>query len=72
VTVVPERAVPYLRRTADIRVLEPPVALPAITQTQWWHPRHTASPAHAWIRARIAEIAAELDQADASRTTPDR
>jgi hypothetical protein len=35
-----------------------------ITQTQWWHPRHTASPAHAWIRARIAEIAAELDQTD--------
>jgi DNA-binding transcriptional LysR family regulator len=65
VTVVPERAVPHLRRTADIRVLEPPVALPAITQTQWWHPRHTASPAHAWIRACIAEIAAELDQSPA-------
>jgi LysR family nod box-dependent transcriptional activator len=64
VTVVPERAVPHLRRTADIRVLEPPVPLPAITQTQWWHPRQTASPAHAWVRARIAEIAAELDQAD--------
>jgi LysR family nod box-dependent transcriptional activator len=66
VTVVPERAVPHLRRTADIRVLEPPVPLPAITQTQWWHPRQTASPAHAWVRARIAEIAAELDQADAA------
>jgi len=66
VTVVPERAVPHLRRTADIRVLEPPVPLPAITQTQWWHPRQTASPAHAWIRARIAEIAAELVQADAA------
>ncbi len=61
VTVVPERAVPHLRRTAAIRVLEPPVALPAITETQWWHPRQTANPAHAWIRARIAEIAAELD-----------
>ena len=61
VTVVPERAVPHLRRTADIRVLEPPVPLPAITEMLWWHPRHTAAPAHAWIRARIAEIAAELD-----------
>jgi hypothetical protein len=29
----------------------------------WWHPRHTADPAHAWLRARIAEIAAELDPA---------
>ena len=61
VTVVPERAVPHLRRTADIRLLEPPVPLPAITEMLWWHPRHTATPAHAWIRARIAEIAAELD-----------
>jgi LysR family transcriptional regulator, nod-box dependent transcriptional activator len=61
VTVVPERAVPHLRRTAAIRLLEPPVPLPAITEMLWWHPRHTATPAHAWIRARIAEIAAELD-----------
>ena len=61
VTVVPERAVPHLRRTAAIRLLEPPVPLPAITEMLWWHPRHTATAAHAWIRARIAEIAAELD-----------
>src|SRR5215472_12027637 len=72
VTVVPERAVPHLRRTADIRVLEPPLALPAITQTQWWHPRHTASPAHAWIRARIAEIAAELDRNSPHVMAPQR
>jgi hypothetical protein len=32
-----------------------------ITEMPWWHPRHTATPAHAWIRARIVEIAAELD-----------
>ena len=62
VTVVPERAVPHLRRTAAIRLLEPPVALPAITETLWWHPRRSASPADQWIRARITEIAAELDQ----------
>jgi hypothetical protein len=43
-------------------VLEPPVPLPAITEMLWWHPRHTANPAHAWIRGRIAEIAAELDR----------
>ena len=61
VTVVPERAVPHLRRTAAIRVLDPPVPLPGITERLWWHPRHTADPAHAWIRAHIAEIAAELD-----------
>jgi hypothetical protein len=42
-------------------VLEPPVELPAITETLWWHPRHTADPAHAWVRRRIAAIAGQLD-----------
>jgi LysR family nod box-dependent transcriptional activator len=66
VTVVPERAVPHLRRSAAIRVLEPPVPLPAITEMLWWHPRHTANPAHAWIRGRIAEVAAELGEGTAT------
>jgi hypothetical protein len=70
---VPERASDHLRRTADVRFLEPPLRLPAITEMPWWHPRHTMDPAHAWLRARIAEIAAELDQvgpAGSSRGLP--
>ena len=63
VAVVPERAASHLRRTADVRFLEPPMALPPITEMLWWNPRRTMDPAHAWLRARIAEIAAELDQA---------
>jgi LysR family transcriptional regulator, nod-box dependent transcriptional activator len=61
VAVVPERAAAHLRRTADVRFLEPPLPLPSITEMLWWHPRHTMDPAHAWLRARIAEIAGELD-----------
>jgi LysR family nod box-dependent transcriptional activator len=68
VTLVLERAAPHLRRTASVRFLEPPLGLPPITEMLWWHPRHTADPAHAWIRARIGEIAADLDRAD----QPDR
>jgi LysR family nod box-dependent transcriptional activator len=64
VTVVPERAASHLRRTAAVRFLEPPLHLPSITEMLWWNPRHTLDPAHAWLRARIAEIAAELDRAD--------
>ena len=64
VTVVPERAVPYLRRTAAIRVLEPPVELPSITEMLWWHPRRTADPAHAWLRDRIAAIAGQIGPAE--------
>jgi DNA-binding transcriptional LysR family regulator len=63
VTLAPERAAPHLRRTAAVRFLEPPIDLPPITEMLWWHQRHNADPAHDWIRARIAEIAAELDRA---------
>ncbi len=63
VAVVPERAAGHLRRTAAVRFLEPPLHLPSITEMMWWNPRHTMDPAHAWLRARITEIAAELDQA---------
>jgi LysR family nod box-dependent transcriptional activator len=69
VTLVLERAAPHLRRTAAVRFLEPPVDLPPITEMLWWHPRRTADPAHAWVRARIGEIAAELDQADLRPTS---
>ena len=67
VTLVLERAGPHLERTAAVRLLEPPLDLPPITEMLWWHPRHTADPAHAWLRARIAEIAAELEL---DRTAP--
>ena len=40
--------------------------LPLITEMLWWNPRRTMDPAHAWLRARIAEIAAELDPASRS------
>lgn len=57
VTLVPERAVPHLRRSAEIRVLEPPVELPVFTEVLWWHPRRTTDPAHAWIRDQLIEVA---------------
>jgi len=63
VAAVSLRAAGHLRRTADVRFLEPPMDLPPITEMLWWNPRHTMDPAHAWLRARIAEIAAELDRA---------
>jgi DNA-binding transcriptional LysR family regulator len=71
VTVVPERAAGHLRRTAAVRFLEPPIQLPSITEMLWWSPRHTMDPAHAWLRARISEIAAELDQAHPAGSPPD-
>ena len=60
VTLIPTRAEPFLRRTGDIRVLEAPVEFPPLVETLWWHPRATADPAHAWLRARIGEVARTL------------
>ena len=60
ITMVLERAVPLLRRTADIRVLEPPLSIPPLIQALWWSPHRTTDPALAWVRAKIGEIAADL------------
>jgi LysR family nod box-dependent transcriptional activator len=59
-TVVPARAAPHLSRTAALRFLDPPVAVPSFVEAQWWHPRSTADPAHSWIRAHLAEVAREV------------
>ena len=61
VTLVPQRAESFLRRTGDIRILASPVDLPVLLEMLWWHPRANADPAHAWLRARIARVAATLD-----------
>ena len=60
VTLVPARAEAFLRRTGAIRILEPPVEFPVLVEMLWWHPRATADPAHAWLRERIATVAASV------------
>lgn len=39
-----------------LQVLKPPLALPAYTIRQVWHPRIDADPAHRWLRQRILEV----------------
>jgi LysR family nod box-dependent transcriptional activator len=60
VTLVPRRAGAFLRRTGDIRILPSPVELPTLVEMLWWHPRANADPAHAWLRALIAQVAGTL------------
>jgi LysR family transcriptional regulator, nod-box dependent transcriptional activator len=60
VTLVPERAEAFLRRIGAIRLLESPVEFPVLVEMLWWHPRATADPAHAWLRERIAQVAARV------------
>lgn len=66
ITLVLERAVPLLRRTAAIRLLEPPAASAdhpdAVVEPA---PHRTTDPALTWVRAKIGEIAANLNAPDA-------
>ena len=60
ITMVPARAEAFLRRTGEIRLLEPPVEMPELVETLWWHPRSNGDPAHTWLRTRIHELSASL------------
>lgn len=39
---------------------EPPMSLPDIHERMFWHPRHTSSMAHRWLRDRLRQTAAEI------------
>jgi LysR family transcriptional regulator, nod-box dependent transcriptional activator len=60
VSLVLERAARRLAATTHIRTLEPPIALPDIHETMYWHPRHTTDSGHRWLRERLMAVAADL------------
>jgi len=72
ITLVPARAEGFLRRTGAIRLLEPPVELPELVETLWWHPRANADPGHTWLRTRIHELSTVLRDIPGSVTAPAR
>jgi DNA-binding transcriptional LysR family regulator len=59
-TLVPRRLGERLERAADIRLVELPLDIPPLREKLIWSPRYTASPAHAWFRARLVEVAQAL------------
>jgi DNA-binding transcriptional LysR family regulator len=63
VAVVQRLLAMQLAETADIRVLEPPIAIPKLVLSMWWNPISTPDPAHAWLREIISEVARELSPA---------
>lgn len=60
VTLVPRRLGERLRQAADIRLIEPPVAIPPLRERLAWNPRNTASAAHTWLRTQLEGVAARL------------
>lgn len=61
VSLILERAASRLGGAAGVSTFRPPVELPDIHESMYWHPRHTADPGHRWLRERLQAIASELD-----------
>ncbi|MCS0630255.1 LysR family transcriptional regulator [Telluria mixta] len=58
-----------LARHYPIRVLEPPLAIPAIVECMQWHPSNQHEPAHVWLRSLLRHAAPADAHAD-YRATP--
>jgi DNA-binding transcriptional LysR family regulator len=57
ITLIPEIWGRRLVDAAGIRLLEPPMPLPPVTETMIWTERHDDDPGHRWIRGRLREVA---------------
>ena len=57
---MPKRLGERLQSAADIKLLSLPFNAPPFLERLVWNPRFTASPAHAWMREQIAEVAKTL------------
>lgn len=60
VLTMPARLAARLAPAFDLKILEPPLVLPRFTVSAYWHERVQHDPAHAWLRARVVEIAREI------------
>jgi DNA-binding transcriptional LysR family regulator len=58
VAAVSRRVADAFAAPLELRVLPPPLAIPRGAVGQVWHERTHTSPAHAWLRKTIAEVAA--------------
>jgi DNA-binding transcriptional LysR family regulator len=56
VAIVPERIGQELADFTDVRLLDPPFAVPPVQLAMYWHPRSNQDPAHVWLRESIQEV----------------
>ena len=60
VMVLPARIAAVLEGQLQLATFEPPIEVPGFRMAMFWHARHHADPAHAFIRREIAQVAAAL------------
>lgn len=59
-SIVPRKLGERMQAAAELRLLELPIDIPPLCEKLAWNPRFTTTPAHVWMRERIAEVAALL------------
>jgi DNA-binding transcriptional LysR family regulator len=60
VSAVPERMAALFAHKLALEIFEPPFALPGFRMLMHWHERVQLDPAHVWLRAQVAAVAAAL------------
>jgi LysR family nod box-dependent transcriptional activator len=69
--IVQQRLALMSRKSLPLKIFAPPFSLPNIIETLYWHPRHSADPAHSWFRRLLAQEAADdLSESQNDRSGP--
>ena len=56
VVIVPERLGDVMQKAARVKILPPPVELPAYLVKQHWHERYHHDPSNRWLRGVVAQL----------------
>jgi len=56
VVIVPERLGDVMQKAARVKILPPPVELPAYLVKQHWHERYHHDPSNRWLRSVVARL----------------
>ncbi len=57
-------------QTFELRLSEPPLDLPSLTISMFWHERTHHSVAHRWLRWLIAEVGVNLSSQRGTKSSP--
>lgn len=63
IALLPSALADRVAPSAGLEVYRPPMPVPTVQLSMVWHRRHSASPAHVWLREQIAALLAPLDEA---------
>src|SRR5690606_23170842 len=56
IATVPRRFAESLPSSWDLRIFDPPIALPPYDVKQYWHERYHLDPGNRWLRGVIASL----------------